>query len=502
MPEVAVGVPLSGHVSDLQPISEPPVPADGARPRRFPPRTLRGRLIWSAAAVAVLAVLTAGTILVVDWRTYEDALAEYTTAREERDALTADVAEADADLADVRVTLVDVRDAVTAMIAGEPEALGDAAAEQELVLVRDEVAEAFAEDLAAVDLAAEEQAEEPTDPDAAEPDVTPTPTPTPAATRPAAEVPSSTEDLRAATTRLRDESAGLTDDRDDRRAHHGDLEEAVDSLEQAAVAYGEALAPVGDALLEDRADAADDVKAALRAVLDQLPGADFEETAMLTGEYFAAASAVVASSDAARAPVQSSKPGSIDEPTSITVVVNKRRSLASSYVPPDLVVPTWSGAAGLPLRAEAARAVEVLAADAAAAGISLRSVSSYRSYARQEVIHNGYVAREGVAGADTHSARPGHSEHQTGLVVDFDDGAGCSLSTCFANTAGGQWLVANAYRYGFILRYPNGLQHIVGYSYEPWHYRYVGVETATAMHTGGIATLEEYFGLPAAPDYG
>ena len=127
---------------------------------------------------------------------------------------------------------------------------------------------------------------------------------------------------------------------------------------------------------------------------------------------------------------------------------------------------------------------------------------AYRSYARQQTIYNGFVASEGVAGADTHSARPGNSEHQTGLAVDLDDGTGCNLNACFANTPGGQWLAANAWKYGFILRYGDGWQPIVGYTFEPWHYRYVGTAVSTDMHDRGIRTLEEYFGLPAAPDYG
>jgi D-alanyl-D-alanine carboxypeptidase len=138
----------------------------------------------------------------------------------------------------------------------------------------------------------------------------------------------------------------------------------------------------------------------------------------------------------------------------------------------------------------------------AAAGITLRMSSAYRSYARQQTIYNGFVAREGVAGADTHSARPGNSEHQTGLVVDLDDGTGCNLSACFGTRPGGIWLAENAWKYGFILRYGNGWQPIVGYTYEPWHFRYVGVDVSTDMHNRGILTLEEYFGLPAAPDYG
>jgi D-alanyl-D-alanine carboxypeptidase len=77
----------------------------------------------------------------------------------------------------------------------------------------------------------------------------------------------------------------------------------------------------------------------------------------------------------------------------------------------------------------------------------------------------------------------------------------CALDQCFADTDQGRWLAANAYRWGFVLRYPNGMTNITGYEFEPWHYRYVGVALATEMHTTGIPTLEQFFGLPAAPDY-
>jgi D-alanyl-D-alanine carboxypeptidase len=210
---------------------------------------------------------------------------------------------------------------------------------------------------------------------------------------------------------------------------------------------------------------------------------------------------VIASSDAARAPASSGPIGAgADDPTSLTVVVNKSRALPSTYAPTDLRRPAGVGNT-LPLRAIAAAAAERMAADMAAVGIQLRMSSGYRSYSRQQTLYNGFVAREGVAGADEHSARPGYSEHQTGLAADFDDGTGCNLNACFQNTAGGRWLAENAWRYGFILRYGDGWQPTVGYRFEPWHYRFVGETVAADMHDRGVLTLEEYFGLPASPDY-
>jgi D-alanyl-D-alanine carboxypeptidase len=85
--------------------------------------------------------------------------------------------------------------------------------------------------------------------------------------------------------------------------------------------------------------------------------------------------------------------------------------------------------------------------------------------------------------------------------VDLDDDSGCLVEICFADTVAGQWLASNAWQYGYILRYPNGATAITGYQYEPWHYRYVGTTVSTAMHNQGTGTLEEYFGLEAAPSY-
>ena len=140
-------------------------------------------------------------------------------------------------------------------------------------------------------------------------------------------------------------------------------------------------------------------------------------------------------------------------------------------------------------------------AAASADGVYLRMISGYRSYDTQVSVYGGFVANYGQAFADTTSARPGHSEHQTGLSVDFDGADGCILDTCFGETAAGLWLAEHAAEYGFTERYPAGLEHITGYMYEPWHYRYVGAELALELQAQGILTLEEFFGLPAAPDY-
>ncbi|WP_241972678.1 M15 family metallopeptidase [Cryobacterium cryoconiti] len=195
---------------------------------------------------------------------------------------------------------------------------------------------------------------------------------------------------------------------------------------------------------------------------------------------------------------------SLDDPASIWVVVDKTRPLnPADYSPSDLVeVPVahvWTPL----LRREAADAVVALfAAFEAETGLQFQSQSAYRSYATQVDLYAGDVAANGQAVADTSTARPGTSEHQTGLAIDISALPGnCSLAACFGDTVQGQWLAQNAWRFGFLLRYPADKVEITGYAYEPWHFRFIGTELAAEMHSVGVTTLEEFFGLPAAPGY-
>lgn len=194
---------------------------------------------------------------------------------------------------------------------------------------------------------------------------------------------------------------------------------------------------------------------------------------------------------------------SLDDPNSLWVVSNKQRPLnPTDFTPSDLSMPVnVANEFSQPLREPAARAVEQLVAAAAADGVTIRIISAFRDFSTQTSLYSRYVQRDGQAAADTYSARPGHSEHQTGLAVDFDDYGACYLSTCFADTPAGIWLQDNAARFGFILRYPEGAEAITGFQFEPWHFRYVGPELANEMSRTSVATLEEFFGLPAAPGY-
>lgn len=182
-------------------------------------------------------------------------------------------------------------------------------------------------------------------------------------------------------------------------------------------------------------------------------------------------------------------------------VVNKRRPLnPKTYVPPNLVGPGVKTRAGGTIRADVAAALRQLFVAAKSAGHDPMFSSGYRSYQTQVSVYNSYVASDGQAAADTYSARPGYSEHQTGLAVDVCNAGSCALVQSFGNTSFGKWLAAHAHEHGFTIRYKQGKQHITGYTYEPWHLRYVGKTTAAQLHASG-KTLEEHFGLPAAPDY-
>jgi len=198
---------------------------------------------------------------------------------------------------------------------------------------------------------------------------------------------------------------------------------------------------------------------------------------------------------------------STTDPTSIWVVVNKPLPLNPiDYVPKDLVVPSVPlrvpGNESMELRQVTATAVEKLFAGAKDAGYNLMLSSGYRSYTYQVNLYNGYVKSSSVAEADKTSARPGHSEHQTGLALDVEPTSKkCELDTCFGDTPEGKWLAANAYKYGFIIRYPADKVAVTGYDYEPWHIRYVGTDLSTELHNTGVTTLEEFFGVKGGKNF-
>ena len=158
------------------------------------------------------------------------------------------------------------------------------------------------------------------------------------------------------------------------------------------------------------------------------------------------------------------------------LIVNKTYGLSPSYNPGGLTNQCFS-------------AFTKLTNAAAEEGLSIYIESGFRSYEDQVYLYNSYVQSRGKEAADTFSARPGHSEHQTGLTIDCND-----ASDGFAYTAEAEWLEEHSWEYGFIIRYPKGKESITGYKYEPWHIRYVGKELAQELYYSG-ETLEEHFNI-------
>lgn len=169
------------------------------------------------------------------------------------------------------------------------------------------------------------------------------------------------------------------------------------------------------------------------------------------------------------------------------MLVNKYHALADDFVPNELVSIAPYGQ--VKLEREAAEAFKKLASDAKDEGYTIVGISGYRSYQTQVTLYQRYVNKDGKKLADTYSARAGHSEHQTGLAIDVASNNPNILA--FEQSTSFDWMLEYAYEYGFILRYPKGKEQITGYKYEPWHYRYVGVDIATELKKSGM-TFDEY----------
>ncbi len=189
----------------------------------------------------------------------------------------------------------------------------------------------------------------------------------------------------------------------------------------------------------------------------------------------------------------------VENPGAIDVLVNRKNNLPDTYVPEDLItladVPTvLSNPEVNQLRKPAYEAlIELFKAAEEEAGYDLYARSGYRSYNTQVSLYSSYVKNHGQTAADTFSAKPGQSEHQTGLSMDITcEAMNFQLDDTFGQTEEGKWVSENAHRFGFIIRYPKGKEDITGYMYEPWHIRYLGVELATEVYESGL-TLEEYF---------
>lgn len=234
----------------------------------------------------------------------------------------------------------------------------------------------------------------------------------------------------------------------------------------------------------------------VEASLPESQDADQAESATSPGE-------ATASDDATSTPdADESVPDDLDSPDSITVIVNKLRALPADYTPDDLVELSSDFTEGSQqLRQEAAEEAEAMFAAAQEDNIALQAISSFRSYDYQQELYDSYLEQYGDGHTNGMSARPGHSEHQTGLALDVDSADGeHTLQTSFGQTEAGQWLADHAHEHGFVIRYPDGAQDITGFQYEPWHLRYFGEQYSTQIfENSGIA--EEQFGLEIASDY-
>lgn len=193
------------------------------------------------------------------------------------------------------------------------------------------------------------------------------------------------------------------------------------------------------------------------------------------------------------------KKHSLTDADSLWVIVNKTHPLSPiSYVPASLSS-VHGGVVSTRMVADLDYMFEAAKKD----GINLTIASSYRSYNYQVNLYNNYVATNGQAVTDTFSARPGFSEHQTGLTIDFGSISApqCNVADCYAETTAGEWLASHALDYGFLLRYPSDKQSVTGYKFEPWHYRYIGHYLADEMKKQKITTLEEFFGVQGGKEY-
>lgn len=198
---------------------------------------------------------------------------------------------------------------------------------------------------------------------------------------------------------------------------------------------------------------------------------------------------------------------SVSDPNSLWVIVNKARPISPiTFIPNNLVTPKvllrYPGNEDSEVSTLIKSPLENLFSAAKTAKLDLALTSAYRSYDYQTSVYNGFISTLGKTETDKVSARPGYSEHQTGLAVDVEPVSHkCELDACFGTTPEGVWLAANVYKYGFIIRYTSNKTAVTGYSYEPWHIRYVGVLLSNEMHKEGVQTLEEFFNVPGGSNY-
>jgi zinc D-Ala-D-Ala carboxypeptidase len=180
----------------------------------------------------------------------------------------------------------------------------------------------------------------------------------------------------------------------------------------------------------------------------------------------------------------------------LLLLVNKQHPLDKEYMPEDLTAMSYYAPdrteAGRYMREEAAAAFSAMVQQAALDGMEIKMTTAYRSYGFQKILFDNYVKQYGEENASRFSAKPGESEHQTGLAVDVSSpGVDFQLTDEFGETDEGKWVASHAHAFGFILRYPKGKEDITGYMHEPWHLRYVGKFVSNEIYEEQT-TLEEY----------
>ena len=275
---------------------------------------------------------------------------------------------------------------------------------------------------------------------------------------------SAAADLRRQTKEFSTKTTALTAQTTAITTAETDVDAATAAVAASAFQFGSTATPPARA----SADSVAAFTAAVAALQSPAEGADV--TALLLA-YRDSWNATVASDAAARSTTGAAAATYIDG----VLIVNKTYGLPSTF--------------GNGLTADTSNAFAAMQAAAAALGHNLYISSGFRSFSAQTSVYNKYKANEGQAGADTHSARPGHSEHQSGLAFDLN-----TITQAFGSTPEGIWTAQNAHLYGFIVRYPQGKEGVTGYIWEPWHLRYLGVSLATELYTSG-QTLEEYLGV-------
>lgn len=408
-------------------------------------------LIASISAAAVVAI-TAGTILGLTIKANADAHAEYDAASASLAAATEALNTAQSDVASSQQqAALTAQNATDLAAIADPTLLADAATVDAL----ESSVEALMAAAELVDTEGTLTASPPLP--AVVTEAGPAPTDRATLLTAAADLRTQAKQLAARAKALDTTAAGIT-------AANAEVDGAAAAVVTSAQAFGAGAATPVKASAESVAA----FSAALEALAAPAAGADLT-TLMLT--YRDAWYATVASDAAARSAAGAATATYIRG----ILIVNKTYGLPSTF--------------GSGLTADTSNAFATMKADAAALGLNIYIASGFRSFASQTSIYNRYKANEGEAGADAHSARPGHSEHQSGLAFDLN-----SITQAFGSTPEGIWVRDNAHRYGFIVRYPEGKQDITGYIWEPWHLRYVGVDVATQLHDSG-QTLEEYLGV-------